>query len=535
MSAEKDMQVDFLVVGSGITGVRAAIDLAGAGRVLLLSKSDTSESATDNDRAALAAALGEDDQVSIHLHDTLRAGDGLSRELAARILVEEAPDRIRELINWGAHFDRNGTKLAFTQESTHSCSRVLRAPGDSTGRAILRALMARAKSLSAIELRRHALTVDLLTDEDRVCGAMYLDLRTGAFRRVHARSVLLATGGMGQVFRETTNPPFASGDGVCLAFHKGAVLCDLEFVQFYPTTLYAKGAPRFLLSEELRSHGGKLRNIELERFMTRYHEAGELSPPDIVSRAIVLEMQKGRSEFVYLDMTGLNADRVKKRFPGLYTTCLDHNIDITADLIPVRPAAHYAIGGVATDLNGATTLRGLYAAGEVATNGVHGANHLASNSLLEGLVFGTRAARSMIDRQAPLKPPLPSHHAPEAAPGTGQQRRTRPSTAAAHSEKLVDEVRRIMWEKVGVIRHGRDLGEALRQLEALPLPPNACACRRDFEALNLLQVARLTTRCAMARQESRGVHYRVDFPLKQESMPPQHSYTSRDSTVYFAS
>lgn len=534
MSTEKHLQVDFLVVGGGIAGARAAIELAGAGPVLLLSKSDISESEEHSARAGVATALGEDNEVSLHLHDTLRTGDGLCREQAVRILVEEGADHIRQLIDWGTHFDRNGTKLVFAPESSHSCSRVLRAPGDSTGNEILRALIARARSLSTIELRSHALTVDLLTDEDRVCGAMYLDEKTGAFRRIHARSVLLATGGMGQVFRETTNPPFASGDGMCLAFQKGALLSDLEFVQFHPTTLYAKGAPRFLLSEELRTQGGKLRNIELERFMTRYHEAGELAPPDIVSRAIVLEMQKCRSEFVYLDMTGLNPERVKKHFSRLYTACLEYNIDITADLIPVRPAAHYAIGGVATDLNGATTLRGLYAAGEVAATGVHGANRLAGNSLLEGLVYGARAARAMIGQSPPLKPPVMSFRVPPAALSAGEQRRSRPTAATTHPSKLADEVRRTMWEKVGVIRHGRDLGEALRQLEVLPTPPNACTCRKDFEAFNMLQLAGLVTRCALAREESRGVHYRVDFPLKHESTPAQHSYISRDSTVSFA-
>jgi len=298
MAVERDQEVDFLVVGTGVAGIRAGIELASAGRVLLISKGESFESSSQYAQAGVAAALGEDDQICLHFHDTLRAGDGLCRERAVRILVEEGLQQIQELIGRGMHFDRNGTNLEFTRSSTHSRSRVLRAHGDSTGREILRALVARAKSLSAIQVKRRALTMDLLTDEDRVCGAMYLDENTATFKRVRARGVLLATGGLGQVYQETTNPSFASGDGVCLAWRKGALLSDMEFIQFYPTVLYAKGAPRFLFPEELRAQGAKLRNIELERFMTRYHEAGELAPPDVVSRAILLEMQRVRSEFV---------------------------------------------------------------------------------------------------------------------------------------------------------------------------------------------------------------------------------------------
>jgi L-aspartate oxidase len=531
MAVERDQEVDFLVVGTGVAGVRAGIELASAGRVLLVSKGDTFESSSQYAQAGVAVALGEDNRICFHFQDTLQAGDGLCREPAVRILVEEGLQRIQELIDWGMYFDRNGTELELARQSTHSRSRVLRAQGDSTGKEILRALVARAKSSTAIEVKRRALTIDLLTDEDRVCGAMYLDLNTGTFKRVRARGVLLATGGLGQVYQETTNPTFASGDGVCLAWRKGALLSDMEFIQFCPTVLYAKGAPRFLLPEELRTQGAKLRNIELERFMTRYHEAGELAPPDVVSRAILLEMQRVRSDFVYLDMSGLNAERVRKHIPRIYAACLEHNIDITVDLVPVRPAAHYAIGGVATDLNGATTLKGLYAAGEVAANGVHGANRLASNALLECLVYGARAARAMIKGR-------PSFRAPTAASRssvrTAQSHRPRVAATPVDDSTLANQVRRIMWERVGIIRHGRDLDEAIRRLEALSAGAGTCACRQHFEAQNYLEVARLIARCAAEREETRGVHYRVDFPLKQSSVPPRHSYVSRDSPVYFA-
>ena len=531
MVVERDQEVDFLVIGGGIAGMRAAIELASAGRVLLTTKGSSLESRSPYALAGAAAALSEDEEVVLHLHDSLRAGDGLCREHALRILVEEGPQHIEELIHWSTHFDRNGTKLAFAPKSARSRARVLYAHGDSTARAIRRVLIAKAKSLSSIQVRTRAPSVDLLVCEDRVCGAMYLDQNTGAFKRVHAGCVLLATGGLGQVYQETTNPPSASGDGVCLALRQGALLGDMEFIQFYPTVLYVKGAPRFLLSEDLRTQGAKLRNIELDRFMTRYHEAGELAPADVISRAIMLEMQRCRSEFVYLDMSGLNAERVKNRFPRIYAACLEHNIDITADLVPVSPAAHYAIGGVATDLHGATTLKGLYAAGEVAANGLHGANRLGNNALLECLVYGGRAARAMIKGCPSLKAPTATSR-PETFPL--DSRHPHRATTPIDQSTLASEVRRIMWEHVGTIRSGRELGEGIRRLDTLAAAVKACTCRPPFEAQNFLDLAPLIARCAAARQESRGVHYRVDFPLKHESVPSLHSYVSAHSPVYFA-
>lgn len=527
MVVERDQEVDFLVIGGGIAGLRAAIELASAGRVLLISKGNSFESR----RAGAATVLGEDEEVSLHLHDSLRAGDGLCREDALRILVEEGPEHIEELIDWTSYFDRNETRLAFAPKSTRSRARVLHAHGDSTARAIRRVLIAKAKSLGSIQVRSRAPSVDLLMDEARVCGAMYLDQDTGAFKRVYAGCVLLATGGLGQVYQETTNPPSASGDGVCMALRKGALLGDIEFIQFYPTALYVKGAPRFLLSEDLRTQGAKLRNIELERFMMRYHEAGEMAPPDVVSRAIMLEMQRCRSEFVYLDMSGLNAERVKKLFPRIYATCLEHNIDITSDLVPVSPAAHYAIGGVATDIYGATTLKGLYAAGEVAANGLHGADRVVSNALLECLVYGARAARAMIKGCPSFKAPTAASR-PKTIPV--DSRRLRGAATPVDHSTLAGEVRRIMWEHVGTIRSGRELGEAIRRLDALAAAAEACTCRPHLEVQNFLELAPLIARCAAAREESRGVHYRVDFPLKQESVPSLHSYVSAHSPVYFA-
>jgi len=311
MEKHSTHQANFIILGSGIAGVRAAIELSRTGRVLVLSKGAPFESNTEYAQGGIAVAMGEDDEVCLHLHDTLQAGDGLCREEAVHILVEEGPVQIHQLIDWGMRFDRNGTKLAFTREGAHSRSRVLHAHGDSTGSAILRALMAKVKSLSSVELQSYAFAVDLLMDGQRVAGVTYLDERTSTLKVAHADAVLLATGGLGHVYKETTNPSVACGDGVAMAYQAGALLSDMEFIQFHPTALAVKGAPRFLLSEALRGEGAYLRNILLERFMPRHHEGAELAPRDIVSRAIVMEMQKTRSEFVYLDLTSLDAVRMK--------------------------------------------------------------------------------------------------------------------------------------------------------------------------------------------------------------------------------
>ena len=533
MVMRKDSRVDYIVLGGGIAGIRAAIELARGGRVLVLTKDDLYESSTEYAQGGIAAALGEDDEVTLHLHDTLRAGDGLCREEAVRILVEEGPRQIHQLVEWGMRFDLNGMKLAFTREGAHSRSRVLHAHGDSTGSEILRALMAKAKSLPSIELLPHAFAMELLVEDHRVCGVTYLDEKGSTPKCTRASAVLLATGGLGHVYKETTNPSVACGDGVAMAYRAGALLSDMEFVQFHPTALFVKGAPRFLLSEALRGEGGYLRNLLLERFMPRYHEAAELAPRDVVSRAVTLEMQKTRGEFVYLDLTGLDAEHVKKRFPRIYTTCLNYNIDITADLVPIRPAAHYAMGGVATDLDAATSLTHLFAAGEVATTGVHGANRLASNSLLEGLVFGARAAAAMLDKHTPREFPSPQENPHLAAPHAGTTSTPPAPLPVTDFEKAVEEARALLWDKVGIIRNGKHLCEAVKRLEEIQLPEPDPPSRRAYETCNILAVARLIARSALAREESRGAHYRSDFPLKNEAKPARHSYVSNNFPVFF--
>src|SRR5437588_3877903 len=395
-NSPKIHHVDYAVVGSGIAGLRAAIELSAAGNVLVLAKSHLSDSATAWAQGGIAVALSDEDEIGLHEQDTINAGDGLCRPEAVSLLVEEGPKYIAQLIEWGTEFDRAGTKLAFTREAAHSRSRILHAQGDSTGREISRALLARAHSIPHLHLRPHAFTTQLLMDRGRVTGLRFIDETDLTPHELHAGAVLLATGGLVQLYRETTNPEVATGAGIAIWYEPGAVLSDMEFVQFHPTALAVQGAPRFLLSEALRGEGGVLRNIGLERFMKRYNEAQELAPRDVVARAIVSEMHHTQSTHVFLDMTKMSEEFLKKRFPRIYETCAGYGLDLATDLAPVCPAAHYMMGGGKTDLWGRTSLPVLYAAGETAAPGVHGGSRLTSDSLLEGLVFGALAGQALM-------------------------------------------------------------------------------------------------------------------------------------------
>ncbi len=505
-------QVDFIVVGAGVAGLRAAIELAEAGRVLVLAKQELTESATQYAQGGVAVALSDEDEISLHLQDTINAGDGIVNADAARVLVEEGPDRIQELIEWGTEFDRKGTRLTFTREAAHSRDRILHAHGDSTGREIGRALYAKAATLKNVSFSEFEFTAGLDTEGGRVCGVKLISAK-GAMHTASS-AVLLATGGAGHVYSNTTNPAVATADGVAMAFRAGAEVGDMEFVQFHPTALYVKNAPRFLLSEALRGEGAVLRNAELHRFMQKYHEAGELAPRDVVARAIAheLEVCRLKDPVVYLDLTHLKEDHIKARFPRIYETCLKHNVDITVDLIPIRPAAHYLMGGVRTDLHGRSSLSGLYAAGEAACTGVHGANRLASNSLLEGLVFGARAGQTMREELKNTAKPCLSLP-------------VEPTSGASEndSEQLVREIQELMWNKVGIVRTRQGLTEAMQQLQAATdkLPP--ATSRRNGETGNIHTAALLITRSALARLESRGAHYRTDYPAHDDSRFKKHS------------
>jgi L-aspartate oxidase len=392
-----DLHTDFLIIGSGIAGLRAAVELAGAGSVLIVTKAEPRDGNTGYAQGGIAAAVGPGDSPALHAADTIAAGDGLCDPLAVQVLVEEGPGYVRELIAWGAAFDRgpDGTP-ALAIEGAHSARRVLHAR-DATGREIGRTLWRRASALPGVQTSDHARVVELVTERVggslRCTGARILH-EDGTTSLAHARVVLLATGGAGHVFSDTTNPPVATGDGVAMAYRAGAAVSDLEFVQFHPTALKVPGQPRFLLSEALRGEGARLLNASGEAFMSRYDPAGDLAPRDRVARSIELEARRTGAP-VCLSLEHLDPDFVHERFPLISGTCRQAGLDLARDRIPVGPAAHYVMGGVETDLDAKTTIEGLFAAGEVACTGVHGANRLASNSLLEGLVFGARAGRAM--------------------------------------------------------------------------------------------------------------------------------------------
>jgi len=520
MSADL-MDADFIVVGAGVAGLRAAIELSEAGRVLVLAKRAVTDSNTQWAQGGIAAALSDEDEISLHLQDTMSAGDGLCNVEAAQVLVEDAPDRIEELVRWGTEFDREGTKLTFGREGAHSRNRILHAHGDSTGQEIQRALYARVKTLKNIAVKEFGFSADLIADSGRVLGLRLLDANNSSVS-LRASAVLLAAGGMGQLYRNTTNPAVATGDGVAMAHRAGAEISDMEFIQFHPTALYLKNAPRFLLSEALRGEGAQLRNSQLNRFMDKYHEMAELAPRDVVSRAIVheLEISRAKDPVVYLDMTHLDRDHIKARFPRIYATCLTYNIDITKDMVPIRPAAHYAMGGVRTDLDGRTNLDGLYAAGEAAATGVHGANRLASNSLLEGLVFGARAGKAMREEVRPTATKAVEADPPPATKNDSQ------------AEKAIAEIQDLMWSKVGIARDAAGLKSAIIRLEEILPDDFGPHSQRDYEAQNLRDAGWLVARAALGRKESRGAHYRTDFPQHDDKNFLKHSVIAGESLTF---
>jgi L-aspartate oxidase len=496
---------DFLVIGAGIAGLSAAIRLADAGTVLVVTKEELAESNTAYAQGGIAVAMGGEEDIALHLEDTMAAGDGLVKREAAAVLVEQGPKRVEELIAWGTAFDRDANgqngesgELLRTREGAHSLSRILHANGDATGREIAVSLLRHAREIPQIELMEWTTSVDLIVEGGRVAGATLLD-GEGGLRVVQARAVLLASGGAGQVYSDTTNPGVATGDGIAMAYRAGAAVSDMEFYQFHPTAFSAPGAPRFLLSEALRGEGAFLINAKGERFMERYHPLLELAPRDVVARAITHEGMDGP---VYLDMRHVKRD-LHARFPGISAFLAKYHVQLGRDLVPVRPAAHYLMGGVKTDVHGRTSLPGLYAAGEVACTGVHGANRLASNSLLEGLVFGVSTAETMVV-EAPVE---------DAGLTAVPQSAAAANTPEATTERWIADLRGLMWKDAGLLRDGNGLREAKRGLDALAVSMPRGLFRRALEARNLHAVAGLIVASALGREESRGAHYRNDFPL----------------------
>jgi L-aspartate oxidase len=501
-------RADFLIIGSGIAGLRAAVELADAGSVLVLTKSDPREGNTGYAQGGIAAAVGPDDSPALHAADTIAAGDGLCDPRAVEVLVEEGPRYVRELMSWGVAFDldTNG-RPQLTLEGAHSVRRVLHA-GDTTGRELTRLLWTKVSQLPSVSTVDHARVVGLVEEDGRCVGATYLT-EDGTTHVATASAVLLATGGAGQVFSDTTNPPVATGDGIAMAYRAGARVVDLEFVQFHPTALRMAGQPRFLLSEALRGEGARLVNAAGDAFMDKYEPAGDLAPRDRVARAIEREARR-TGQPVFLSMRHLDAKYVHSRFPLLSEACTRAGLDLALEPVPVGPAAHYVMGGVETDLDARTSIPGLFAAGEVACTGVHGANRLASNSLLEGLVFGARAGQAM--RVHERRAPSPHQPRPQGARVSGSDKISLTS----------DDVRALMWKNVGLFRERPGLAEALSTLEpawqsidAL-LSEQACSDQEMWRLASLLTVGMLITRAALRREESRGAHYRADYPQRDD-------------------
>ena len=491
---------DVLVVGSGVAGSRAALEGAKCAQVILLCKREFLESATRYAQGGIAVALGDGDSAKCHLDDTLRVGCGLNRTEAVRVLVEESRARVEEAMAWGFDVDREDGHVALGREGGHSARRIVHAQGDQTGRALAEALDAKVRAVENIRVFEHCFLLDFLTLDGQCCGAVTYHPQHG-HQLIWAKRTVLASGGCGQVWRETTNPAVSTGDGMAAAFRAGASLADMEFMQFHPTTLYIAGAARALISEAVRGEGALLVDRGGNRFMSAYHPDAELAPRDVVSRAIQTHMRETRSNCVYLDVRSIHG--FSERFPQISRLCENFEIDVMTDLIPVRPSAHYMIGGVLAGLDGQTSLPGLLCCGEAACSGVHGANRMASNSLLEGLVFGARAGeaagRAAADDRAVTLRPV-AH---------------RPATGTRTELDLVDirnSLRSVMWRNVGIVRESERLRETSEILEFW----GHYTLDKTFddvvgwETQNQLAIARLITQCASARTISLGVHFRDD-------------------------
>jgi L-aspartate oxidase len=524
---------DYLVIGAGVAGLRAAITLAAHGDVLVVTKEALGESNTHYAQGGIAVATEGEEDVALHLEDTINAGDGLVNRKAAEVLVREGPLRVAELIAWGAKFDKKGGELLRTREAAHSHPRILHAQGDATGAEIGRSLIAFARSHPRIHFAQWTMATALIVAGDRVVAADLITANLeGITGRVRARAVLIATGGAGQVYSDTTNPAVATGDGIALAARAGAELADMEFYQFHPTALSLPGVPRFLLSEALRGEGAYLRNDRGERFMDRYHRQLELAPRDVVARAIAREGMSenpAESHAVYLDMRHVKGIDLAQRFPGISRFLAGHGLSLSRDLIPVRPAAHYLMGGIRTDLDGRTNVKGLYAVGEAACTGVHGANRLASNSLLEGLVFGARAADAML-ADGLLLSILPNGI-------VDLQSVLLTSEEEAELEAIILELRRSMWANAGLLRQQSTLQAGLADLakcqnSLASLTQAGKQSRRLSEAHALTTAAGSILRSAMAREESRGAHYRNDFPNRNDANYRKHSIDN-DGAIRF--
>ncbi|MBI4549112.1 MAG: L-aspartate oxidase [Ignavibacteriae bacterium] len=520
-----EIRSDFLIVGSGIAGLSFALKAAEVGTVSIITKKERAESNTNYAQGGIAAVISPDDSLKLHIQDTLSAGVGLCHRDAVEILVKEGPERLRELINLGVEFTKKDGRLDLGKEGGHSRNRIVHAR-DRSGLAIEQALLHSIANHPNIKVYENHLAIDLITEHHlgqqltantpiHCWGAYGLDVQRNIVKRFLAPITVLCTGGVGQVYLHTTNPSIATGDGIAMAYRAGALIANMEFIQFHPTTLYNSGAPAFLISEAIRGFGGILRTKSGEEFMSRYDPQGSLAPRDIVARAIDTELKKRGDEYVLLDLRHLPGERIKEQFPHIYETCLTrYKLDITREPIPVVPAAHYSCGGVVTDLCGQTSIQNLYACGEVAMTGVHGANRLASNSLLEAVVFSHRAfesAKQAFKEKKTVIPEIP----PWDDSGTFDAEEW---VLIGHDRR---EIQEIMWDYVGIVRSDLRLLRAQRRLQLIQDEvENFYKRTRVVEGLielrNLITIAELIVRSALLRKESRGLHYTTDYSQRDD-------------------
>lgn len=506
---------DLLIVGAGIAGLRAALEAPPNLRVLVVTKDQIDESNSQYAQGGIAGVLSPEDRFENHVEDTLVAGDGLCTREIVELVVREAPRQINDLVRWGTQFDVENGSLALTREGGHSHRRIVHALGDATGHEVMRAVIQRTREAPHVRIWEKTFTLDLLTHQGACVGAL-VDRPGGNRLLVWAKQTILASGGAGRVYRETTNPPVATGDGMAAAYRAGAVLRDMEFMQFHPTVLYVAGSSRHLISEAVRGEGAYLRDKNGHRFMPDIDPRAELAPRDVVSRAIFHCMNQTQHPNVYLDLSHLDPAKVRARFPGMDRLCRSFGLDITCDQIPVRPGAHYMVGGVAVDAEGRTNLRGLWAAGEVSSSGLHGANRLASNSLLEGLVFGTLSSRGATALALDMPDTLTAP-AVEERPGPH-------SSQGIDVADVTNSLRSLMVRKVGIIRDGTALLEAKSTVDfwckyALA---HTFDHQAGWELQNLLSIARLMIWSALERKESRGVHFRSDYPARDDAHWQKH-------------
>jgi len=513
---------DCLVVGGGVAGLRAAIEASERRNVIMVCKGSVQDSNTFKAQGGIASVLDQADTFESHVADTLNTGCGICDEEVVNLVVRQGPELVQQLLRWGTEFDLAGSHIATTLEGGHSHPRVAHAHGDETGRIIAEALIRKVRQIPNIRILENFYTIDLLTTEDDKCvGIIGCDGQRGP-QIIWAANTLLASGGAGRLYRETTNPEGATGDGIAMAYRAGAVLRDLEFVQFHPTTLYIAGATRALITETLRGEGAVLVDNKGRRFMKDYHEAAELAPRDIVSRAILAHMRKTESTHVYLDVRHFDRAYFAKRFPYINELLESFDIDIKHDLIPVRPSAHYMIGGVKTDDSARTSIKNLYACGEIASTGLHGANRLGSNSLLEGLVFGKTAGQAATQSTkataAHLKHPLIRYQIPHSD-------RTRLDAADVRNS-----LRALMWRNVGITRWTQPLSEVQEIIRFWQryVMDKIFDSFEGWECQNMLTVCLLVAQSAQKRQESRGVHFRRDFPDTDDEHFKKHIEVRRE-------